>query len=579
MRRKLARSKPSAPSPRVYAAFAIAAIVGLAIFFIWWLTAPRRPGVTTVAPTATPGAISKEAIIEAALPRGGSLRGSTDAMELAVERLTSATLVRVNRSTDQLEPWLAESWTASPDNRRYTVRLRAGLVWSDGSPFTSEDVVASQTSVAVMGEPVIRRGVDPLTVEIEFREPFAPGLRVLDRMPIYPGDGMTGGESIGPFVETTVRKGSSVSGGVPRTFVRNPRYWRKAADGSALPYLDEIVLMSDARLKSSPIIGSSPTVGSSPAVDFSDAAIRAEDFEAIKKLEQSGKVRLFELGPGLDADALWFAPADDAVGASGGSGAAAKADSDSDRPWLFDERFRLAISTAVDRREYCKQVFYGACDPMAGPVSPANVMWFNPDLPLGQANPQLARAKLAELGLRDRTGDGLLDDATRRPLRFTLLIRRDVPSAARAATFLTGTLKAIGVRMDVMPVDAQTLAARRASGNYDAIYDRIEFRDTDPAMNLDFWTSFPFESVQGGRPSDWRRQMGQLMMKNATTFDRIERLQAFVDAQKIYLQHMPAIFFGTPHVRVTTSLRTLNATPSPLRPYILWNAENLAALK
>ncbi len=32
-------------------------------------------------------------------------------------------------------------------------------------------------------------------------------------------------------------------------------------------------------------------------------------------------------------------------------------------------------------------------------------------------------------------------------------------------------------------------AARRQKGNYDAIYDRIEMRDTDPAMNLDFWLS------------------------------------------------------------------------------------------
>ena len=494
-------------------------------------------------------------------------------MELAIERLTSATLVRVNRSTDELEPWLAESWTASPDNLRYTVRLRPGLVWSDGSPFTSEDVVASQTTVAVMGEPVMRRAIDPLTVEIEFRKPFAPGLRVLDPLPFYPGQGMKGVESIGPFVETTVRKGPSVARGAPRTFVRNPRYWRKAADGSALPYLDEIVLV-EARRTPSPATGSS---AANITPDFADVPIAAEDFEAVKKLEQSGKARLFELGPGLDADALWFsAPAADAASASRGSTEGGNGD---DRPWLFDERFRLAISTAVDRREYCKQVFYGACDPMAGPVSPANVMWFNPDLPLGQANPQLARAKLAELGLRDRTGDGLLDDATRRPLRFTLLIRRDVPSAARAAAFLTATLKGIGVRMDVMPVDAQTLAARRANGNYDAIYDRIAFRDTDPAMNLDFWTSFPFESAQGGRPSDWRRQMTELIMKNATTFDRIERLQAFVDAQKIYLQHMPAIFFGAPYVRVATSLRTLNATPSPVKPHILWNAENLAALK
>ena len=69
------------------------------------------------------------------------------------------------------------------------------------------------------------------------------------------------------------------------------------------------------------------------------------------------------------------------------------------------------------------------------------------------------------------------------------------------------------------------------------------------------------------------------MLKNAASFDRIERLQAFVDVQRLYSQHMPALFFGAPHVRVFTSTRVLNATPSPLRPHLLWNAENLAALK
>ena len=220
---------------------------------------------------------------------------------------------------------------------------------------------------------------------------------------------------------------------------------------------------------------------------------------------------------------------------------------------------------------------------MAGPVSPANVAWFNPDFPLGQANPQLARAMLAELGLRDRNGDGILDDAALRPLRFSLLIRRDVASSARAATFLTDTLKAIGVQMDVTPLSADALAARRQKGNYDAIYDRIEVRDTDPAMNLDFWLSsgaaHVWNPARPSPPADWERQIDQLMLKNAATFDRVERLQAFVDAQKLYLQHMPAIFFGAPHVRITTSTRTLNATPSPLRPHLLWNAENLAALK
>ncbi len=532
----------------MYAAFAIAAIIGVATFLIWWITSDvRRFGFGSTRPAAPVAAAKDVAPIETGLPRGGTLTGSTDAIHLAVESLTAAPLMRVNRSTDELEPWLAESWTADAGNLVYAVKLRPGLSAADGTALTAANAAASLATMTAKGEPVAVRAIDPLTLEIRFSSPFAPGLRVLDRYPIA---------GFGPFVAGNGR------------FTRNPHYWRKAADGSPLPYLDEIVLR-EARLKSSPTGTSSPTSTASPSADFDDAAIRAEDVEALKKLEQSGKMRIYEVGPGLDADALWISRLRPGSGEAGSD----------DRPWLFDERFRLAISTAVDRREYCKQVFYGACDPMAGPVSPANVRWFNPDFPLGLGNPELARKMLEEQGLRDRDGDGLLDDATRRPLRFTVLIRRDVSASARAAQFLAATLKTIGVQMDVTPLAADVLAARRKTGAYDAIYDRIETRDTDPAMNLDFWLSSGARHVWNGptrTPADWERQIDQLMLKNAETVDRTERLQAFIDAQKIYLQHMPAIFFGTPRIRIATKVRVLSATPSPLRPYVLWNAENLA---
>jgi len=577
----LARPRPAAPSRRVYAAFTIAAIIGVAVFLIWWLTSDARlrrsadaarRAETESAPAQIGPALSREALIESALPRGGSLAGWTDAMPLTLDRITGAPLVRVNRSTDAVEPWLAESWIASDDHLTYTVKLRPGLTSAGGTPLTSDAVIVALGPLAVMGQPVAVRALDPLTLELRFAAPFAPAMRMLDRHPIA---------GFGPFVEAPPdRKRSG-----PPAFRRNPNYWRKSADGSQLPYLDEIVLADEA--------------SGAKEQDFADSAIAAEDFEALKKAEQSGKLRLFELGPGLDADALWFGPPEDLSRRSGTTVEAGKADAaktdlsrrsgaasdaaKADRPWLTSETLRLAISAAVDRRAYCKQVFYGACDPMAGPVSPANIAWFNPDFPLGQANPELARAMLAELGLRDRNGDGILEDAALRPLRFMLLIRGDVASSARAATFLAGTMKAIGVLMDVTPLSASALAARRQKGAYEAIYDRIDVSDTDPAMNLDFWLSsgaaHVWNPTRSAPPADWERQGDQLMMKNASTFDRVERLQAFVDAQKLYLQHMPAIFFGAPYVRITTSMRTLNATPSPLRPHLLWNADSLAALK
>src|SRR5688572_1845500 len=199
----------------------MAVIIGLAIFFIWWFTGRSRPDAVAGTPSPKPGSISKEAILEAALPRGGSLTGTTNAMDLAAERLTAAPLVRVNRSTDQLEPWLAESWTASPDNLIYTLRLRPGVTAADGTALTAARAVESLGEMTVLEKPVTLRAVDPVTVEIRFASPFAPGLRVLDRHPVA---------GFGPFVESPGKKPSPSKIPVLRTFTRNANYWHKAAD-------------------------------------------------------------------------------------------------------------------------------------------------------------------------------------------------------------------------------------------------------------------------------------------------------------------------------------------------------------
>ena len=539
-------------------AFGLASLIGAAVFVVWWVTAPAGRGAfwqsgVTPAPSAggapAPAAVPSppapsasprpEPEVAAVLPRGGTIAVYAEDAADAARWLTQAPLVRINRSTDEVEAWVAESWTVSDDKLTYRLKLRPGILWSDGTPLTAADAVASLAGIEALGLPLQAAEIDPLTIEVKFPEPYAPGLRVLDAHPVLPRHASGDRVGLGPYTKNL------------RGFARNPHYWRTAPDGLPLPYIDQVTL-EPASPAAAP--------GRREPLDVSDRGIRPEEYEALKKLEQDGKVRLFHLGPGLDVDALRFAAASDAATA------------EKDKPWFYSDVFRRAISAAVDRRQYCQQVLLGACDPVAGPVSPANAAWFNPDLPLGPGSAQVARAMLADLGLRDRTGDGMLDDATLRAVRFSLLIRRGVESSARAATFLAGALREVGVQVDVTALDASRLRARLLKGNYEAIYDRIEMRDTDPAMNFDFWfTPKP--------TADWQRQINQLMLKNAASFDRIERLQAFVEVQRIYSQYSPALFFGAPHVRVFTSTRVLNARPSPLRPHVLWNAENLAVLR
>jgi peptide/nickel transport system substrate-binding protein len=110
--------------------------------------------------------------------------------------LTQAKLVRVNRTTGEIEPWLAERWTTT-DNLTYTLTLRDGVQWSDGAPFTSADVTFSfeavyqkggmlVDSLSVAGKPLTATAPDARTVVITFPELLAPNLRLLDNMPVYP---------------------------------------------------------------------------------------------------------------------------------------------------------------------------------------------------------------------------------------------------------------------------------------------------------------------------------------------------------------------------------------------------------
>src|SRR5258705_9267112 len=108
----------------------------------------------------SPGAPGSTASTTGTQTRGGQLVASIRAVPRSFNRLvareqtaellsflTQGQLVRINRATFELEPWLAEKWEASPDGRTYTVHLRPGVTWSDGEPFTSADVLFTLQAV------------------------------------------------------------------------------------------------------------------------------------------------------------------------------------------------------------------------------------------------------------------------------------------------------------------------------------------------------------------------------------------------------------------------------------------------
>ena len=114
------------------------------MFAIWWSTSPKPVVEKSSAPSPH---------IDFALPRGGSLTGSLPAdvdEQQAIALLTAAPLFRVNRSTDEVEPWLAEVSVSSTDKLVYTIKLRRNVTRADGAALV-EDLRAKIDQVAAGG--------------------------------------------------------------------------------------------------------------------------------------------------------------------------------------------------------------------------------------------------------------------------------------------------------------------------------------------------------------------------------------------------------------------------------------------
>src|SRR6185503_7327533 len=173
----------------------------------------------------SPGAPGFSASSAEAQRRGGELVASIRAVPRSFNRLiareqtaellsllTQGRLVRINRSTFELEPWLAEKWDAAPDGRTFTLHLRPGVTWSDGTPFTAADVLFTLQAVfdpktesviteqlTIDGKPITAAAPDDRTVILTYPAPSGPGLRLLDVLVILPKHKLEGALAAGTF--------------------------------------------------------------------------------------------------------------------------------------------------------------------------------------------------------------------------------------------------------------------------------------------------------------------------------------------------------------------------------------------
>ena len=564
----------------------VTAVVLIGAYMLWRSPATPPPGGARQDAPATRGGQVVATIRSE--PRSFNRIVARDQTTLIIDAITQGRLVRINRATFELEPWLAERWESSEDGRSHTLHLRPGINWSDGTPLTSADVLFSIDAIydpksnsvltdtlLIGGKPIGASAPDSQTVVLTYPAPSGLGVRLLDNLPILPKHKLEPALKAGTFASAwnSQTAPADLAGTGPfilreyqpgqrLVYERNPHYWRKGPDGTALPYVDRLVL------EVVPEQNAELLRLQSGAADLLNGEIRPEDYVSVRRAEEQGQVRLIELGVSPDADALWFCLKPEVK------------NKDARFAFLQKPEFRQAISHAVDREAFAETVFLGEAVPIWGPVTPGNKPWFWPDVPRYPHDDARARELLKSIGLEDRNGNGVVEDSAGTEARFTVITQQGLGYYERGTAVLRDEAAKVGVALDIAPLEFGAMIERMLACNYDAIYMRPLFTDLDPAGNLDFWLSSGgthlWNMGQKTPATEWEKRIDSIIVQQASTLDPERRRALLNDAQRILAENLPVLYFAAPRMYGAHSARLSGVVPSVMRPNILWSADTLS---
>ncbi|HET8783752.1 MAG TPA: ABC transporter substrate-binding protein [Pyrinomonadaceae bacterium] len=506
--------------------------------------------------------------------------------------LLNSRLVEFDHSSQTYVSGLAEAWTTRPDRLSVDIKLREGLKFSDGQPLTSHDVAFTleaaydernkaevfRDALLINGKPISVNVIDDRNLQFVLPETIAAPENYLYNIAVLPRSALEADQKAGRLSEAwkiTAPPASIVSSGpfvvasaaaAERIVLkRNPHYWKRDAQGTQLPYLDELTVevVPDAN---------QARVGLDQAtIDIVDR-MRPTDYASL--LNAGGAVTAFDLGPGLGVDYIWF------------NLNPAKADGTPLNPaklaWFSDVRFRKAVSLAVDRDSIAKSTLQGLASPLYGVVSPANRTWANPDLPKIGYNLDQAASLLKEAGFkRGGTAEApeLVDGQGNR-VEFSLLVPTENEPRKLMAAVIQEDLAKLGMKMHVAPIEFTAVTtAWTKSYDYDAILLGLSVTDLEPStyanMMLSSGEVHQWRPSQKSPATEWETRIDQLFAEQARESDPEKRKLKFHEIQRIVADASPIVPIVSRHVVSAANSRIGNFSPSPIFPYSMWNAEEL----
>lgn len=486
----------------------------------------------------------------------------SDATE-TVRYLTGGVLLRVNRVNQQMEPELATSWKVDNGGRRITFQLRQGVSFSDGTPFSAEDVVYtmqvlldpnlhSPTGDTFQGGSgavqTMARG--PYEVAVVFPEPVAGVTRLFDQVAIMSRNSPLKERAVlGPFRIAEHKPGSFI------LLARNANYW-KTDHGKRLPYLDGIRLEIQQNRELELLRFRRRQVD----------LISSLDPDQFEQLAAEDRASVKDAGPTLDSEMLWFN-----MTASAPIEAYRKA-------WFRSRNFRLAISRAIRRDDLCRVVYHGHAQPGIGIFSRANLFWFDPSLKPLTFDLEGARGLLAADGFR-ASGPSLVDREGH-AVEFSVITNSGNRARERMAAMIQQDLAALGIRLNIVTLDFPSLIERIGkSFQYESCLLGSTNVDLDPNGQMNLWLSssanHQWNPNQKKPETPWEADIDRFMRQQASTMDANRRKALFDRVQQLAWDESPIVYLVHKNALVAVSTSVRNIEPSVLRPQVLWNVDRL----
>ncbi len=391
------------------------------------------------------------------------------------------------------QPYLAESFTPNADFTSWTIELRPGVTFHDGSPVNGEAVArnlqAHQTSLLTSTavsfiETVTATG--ELTVQVDMEKPWSTfpdsltsqvGYVMAPAMIDNP-DGARQPVGSGPFVFEQWTPGRNLDA------TRNDAYWR---DG--LPYLD--------------------------AVDFQVLT----DIQTRGRSLEGGEVQVMETGDAgqivkfaeLAADGQFQMYTDDNAEVS-----ETFIGLNTSKPPFDNPIARQALAYSIDRQAISDQAYLSLFPPAVGPYKPNSDFFVEAGVP--DFDPDRARELVAEY-----------EATTGQPLSFSANIL-PVPEIRQIAEVLQQQAADVGIEVTLEAMDQATLLVRALTGDYEAT-GFILFGSKQLDREYVFIADYP-----AGNPLNFTRNVNPAIVEALDTArasdDPAVRAEAFAEIQR-----------------------------------------------